>query len=132
MALLSVLVTAVGAAICIYHSKDFAYTALFAPIGGLFGFIIFSRLAIGAARAWVSEIAANIDMHRLDLIDSLRLIQPASVEAEQGLWEDVNLFFNQGTFRDGRKLPLRDSTPPSVAEYRIRLIPPNLAEKAGE
>jgi hypothetical protein len=132
MALLSVLVTAAGAAICIYNSKDFTYTALFVPIGGLLGFIIFSRLAIGAARAWVSEIAANIDMHRLDLIDSLRLIQPVSVEAEQDLWEDVNLFFNQGTFRDGRKLPLRDSSQPSVSECLIRLIPPNLAEKAGE
>ena len=132
MALLSVVVTAVGTATCIYNSKNFAYSALFAPIGGLFGSIIFSRLAIGAARTWVSEIAANIDMHRLDLIDSLRLIQPTSVEAEQDLWEAVNLFFNQGTFRDDQKLPLRDSSQPSVAEYRIRLIPPNSAEKVGE
>ncbi len=132
MALLSVLVTAVGAAICIYKSKDFAYADLLTPIGGLLAFTIFSRLAIGAARALVSEIAANIDMHRLDLIDSLRLIQPSSVEAEQDLWEDINLFFNQGTFRDGHELPLRDNIQPSVAEYRIRLLPPNLTENADE
>jgi hypothetical protein len=96
-------------------------------IGGMLGFLLFSRLAIGAARAWVGEVTAAIDMYRLNLIDQLRLVPPKSVRAEQSLWDDVRLFFDQGTFRDGHDLPLQEvadattTTPPSW-ECRVQML----------
>jgi hypothetical protein len=60
--------------------------------GALFTAWLFYRLAISAARAFVVQMEAAVDLFRLDLIDALWLERPATPSAERTLWREFRNF----------------------------------------
>jgi hypothetical protein len=70
--------------------------AWLAPLLSLAGFWIFYRLAIQAARRFVLQVQAVVDLFRLHLLDALNIERPGAPTEEQPIWTELRRFVVQG------------------------------------
>lgn len=114
MSLLSLATAGVSALAAAYGPPRTTLAAWLAPLLALAGFWIFYRLAIQAARRFVLQVQAVVDLFRLHLLDALNIERPGTPQEEQPIWTELRRFVVQG----------------EVPVQHIRFTQP--AEKVGE
>jgi hypothetical protein len=64
----------------------FAVAAVFFPVA----VTLWYAIALASYRAFTDLMRSSVDLYRFNLVDALHLHKPSSLEAERGLWDDVD------------------------------------------